>query len=393
MFRQKMELDRVRQALLRLDLLRPPFDIVHVVGTNGKGTTSAFIAAVLGKSGLKTGLYTSPHFLDFRERARVGHCMLDRNAWAELGRETLPQVLDLEMTYFELLTVLAMEAFRRAGIDVAVMEAGLGGTYDAVAVAKTIMTVFTPIGMDHQNVLGDTLEAIARDKAGAVREGGLVISSGQKPLVKDILERRCASLHARLSFVDEVMDIPDEAVPFRRQNARTAAAAARLYAMLRGFDFDEASALKTMAATQVPGRFQRVQHPQGALIIDTAHNPMGLAALKTALDSTGITPAAAIFSCLGDKDVSAMTHIVSELTTGPIYVPDIQAGHRSSDAASIAQMLDGRGQATGTVDATLQKAFAHGGPVLLCGSFFLTADYYALHPEHLGETCETSFPE
>jgi dihydrofolate synthase/folylpolyglutamate synthase len=393
MFRQKMELGRVQEALLRLDLLRPPFDIVHVVGTNGKGTTSAFIAAQLAECGLTSALYTSPHFLNFRERLRIGGCLLNQDAWAELGRDVLPQVLDLDMTYFELLTVLAMEAFRRAKVDVAVMEAGLGGTYDAVAVAKTTMTVFTPIGMDHQNVLGDTLEAIAMDKAGAVREGGIVISSSQEPVVQDILERRCASVHARLSFVDEALDVPGEAVPFRRQNARTALAASRLYAMLRGLDFDEAAALKTIASTQVPGRFQRVQHPEGELIIDTAHNPMGLAALKSALQSAGISPAAAIFSCLGDKDVPAMTQAVQELTTGPIYVPDIEAGHRSSDSTELVEMLKGRGHAAGTVEAALQEAFAHGGPVLLCGSFFLTAAYFALHPEHLGESCETSFPE
>lgn len=180
LFRMRPGLTRVKAVLNRLGLLRPPFLVAQVAGTNGKGSVATMLSALAREHGLKSGLHTSPHLLSVRERIRVDGQMLDENTWARLGN-TLMAHGGGELTYFEFVTVLAVLAFARHGVDLAVMETGLGGRFDATTAMEADLLIFTPIDLDHQNVLGNSLAVIAADKAGAIRPGKPVLSCPQKP--------------------------------------------------------------------------------------------------------------------------------------------------------------------------------------------------------------------
>ena len=160
-------LDRMRAALDRLALRRPPCCVVQIVGTNGKGSTSTMLAALAQAHGLRVGLHTSPHFLSPRERVRLDGAMLPEERWLELANILMQRGGD-DLSYFEFVTCLAVMAFAEA--DIAVMETGLGGSYDATTALEADLVVFTPIDLDHQSVLGPFLKDIAADKAGATRE-------------------------------------------------------------------------------------------------------------------------------------------------------------------------------------------------------------------------------
>ena len=168
LFSMRLGLDRMHAALDRMRLTRPESTMVHVVGTNGKGSTSAFLAALAQAHGLRVGLYTSPHLVSVRERIRVDGRLLPEKCWVEAANAVMARCADVGLTYFELVTVMALHLFRAERVDLAVLEAGLGGTHDATCAVNADLTVMTPVGLDHEHVLGPELPDIARDKSGAL---------------------------------------------------------------------------------------------------------------------------------------------------------------------------------------------------------------------------------
>ena len=187
LFHMDFGLDRMRNALDALGLLTPPFVTVQIVGTNGKGSTSTFLSCVARAHGLKVGLYTSPHFVTPRERIRINGTMLPADRWPVLADRVMEAAPNL--TYFEFLTALGLLAFAEAGVDLVVMEAGLGGHYDATTAMPVQAVCFTPIGMDHEKILGPTLTDIASDKSQAMRPGVPAFTAPQEAEALDCLLR------------------------------------------------------------------------------------------------------------------------------------------------------------------------------------------------------------
>ncbi len=179
LFRMRPGLERVHAVLARLGLTRPPYTVAQIVGTNGKGSTSTMLSRLAREHGLKAGLHTSPHFVSVRERIRVNGAMLAEEAWVALAARVMKSGGET-LSYFEFVTCLAGLAFAEAGVDLAVMEAGLGGSFDATTALEADLVVLTPFGIDHQAILGPTLKDIAADKAGAIRAGKPVISAAQR---------------------------------------------------------------------------------------------------------------------------------------------------------------------------------------------------------------------
>ena len=184
--------------------------------------------------GLRTGLFTSPHFVDIRERVLIDGVKLDPEAWTDLANRVDALAGDLGMTYFEWLFALAVLAFEEAGVEAAVFEAGLGGTYDAVNSMESDLAVFTPIGLDHESILGDTVAEIARDKAGIMRTGGLAVSGRQSPEAMEELDARARETGTRFLLAEDLLAErglslgearPALLGPHQRDNARLAIAA------------------------------------------------------------------------------------------------------------------------------------------------------------------------
>ena len=432
LFHMDMGLDRMRRALTLLDLAHPPFVTVQILGTNGKGSTAAFLSALCQSHGLRTGLYTSPHFVSPTERIRIDGHPWPQKLWPAQADKVMNAVP--ELTYFEFLTVLALLAFREEQVDVAVLEAGLGGSHDATTAVSAGLTCFTPIAMDHKDVLGADLAAIARDKAGAIRPGVPVCAARQFPQAARVLENAAAACKAPLIWAAPLKTsfVPGLAGPHQRDNAALALTAwQRLAPMLGKNPADAALQQQGLARTFIPGRLQAIPATDGLppLLLDGAHNPHGMAALVNALHQTNVQPAAVIFSCLGDKDWRSVAGMLKkELGHTPVFVPALD-NPRAAQVQDVADFFNATQPVTHPV-TTLATALAlpagaasaqdaHGStlpgniphaslaqalalaahcarasgsnrPVLITGSLYLLAEFFSLFPRHLSPTAAPS---
>lgn len=415
LFRMTPGLERMQAVLARLDLARLPFFVVQVVGTNGKGSTSTMLSALAAAEGLRVGLHTSPHFVSVRERVRLNGAMLPQERWLECAERIMHHGGE-SLSYFEFVTCLAVQAFALLGVDLAIMETGLGGTFDATSALDADAVVFTPIALDHQGVLGSTLEEIAKDKAGAVRHGKPVYVGAQRPLVLDILKEKAKESAApfHVCTVDAFLSEGPEAMRLalagehQRDNARLALGAWREIrkSLLPGVPgasgvegncgaadthsaagaelttFTGTGAAKTvspemlwekaLASAWLPGRMQTLPPstaeegafspgPQGwpAMLLDGAHNTHGLAALGKALAKSGIAPLAVVFACLGDKDPDSLIPHLRALATGKIFVPPITGNPRAMPPEELAARIGLNAEPAPSLEDALRMAAGH----------------------------------
>jgi len=412
LFSMDMGLDRMRRAIdtLHLDAgdWRPY--IVQVVGTNGKGSTSTFLDALGRAHGVKTGLYTSPHFVTPRERIRINGEMIPAASLPRLANYVHEAVSDL--TYFEFLTVLALLAFREAGVQLVVMEAGLGGRYDATTAMRADAVCFTPIDMDHMKILGDTLADIAADKACAIRENTPALTGAQAGEVIKILRTTAEARQSPLLLSVDVAALPKEARlglagPHQRGNALLALAAWTLAASEKHWQIQKEAVLQGLASARIPGRFQHVPASGGepAFILDGGHNPHGLQSCLAALEAEKIRPGAMIFSCLADKDISSMLPIAAAMARGiPLLLCTIRENERAMPAEELAAAFKtyaarhGVGPSRILVFPSLAPALAEAGrlmngksaPVVICGSLYLLGEFFTLRPQWLSDSPQPS---
>ncbi len=202
--KKEMDLERVRSALKKLGRPEKNYPSVHVAGTKGKGSVAVFTRSILSETGYRTGLFTSPHLSDPRERIEVDGRSISREDLArtvELLMEMLPESSSKELTYFEIYTLLAMLYFSRQKVDAAVFETGLGGRLDATNVIQPRVAAITPISYDHTDILGRTIQKIAREKAAIIKRGSRCVSSPQKAGALEVIERRCLEVNVPLTLV------------------------------------------------------------------------------------------------------------------------------------------------------------------------------------------------
>ncbi len=416
LFHMDLTLDRMAAFVARHG--QPRFPVLHVVGTNGKGSTATILAQLLRAHGLRVGLSVSPHFLTPRERILVDGAMLPEETWARLGGQVLAESEGLGLTYFERLTALALLAFEDAGVDVAVMEAGLGGRFDATNVLSPALTVFTPMGLDHMNVLGNTLAEIAADKAGAMRRGGVAVAAPQEAEAWRVLRDTARdvgsdfvpaadvlyysrangrvqpgplSSRGKKRFVRPMTGLHLSLPGLHQElNARTALAAFHVLAERLRLPISEDACREGLALAFIPGRMQRVEDAPGlpkVLILDGGHNAHGLAALKAALEADGIRPAGIVFGCLRDKPLDAMLPLVRALLPEdapcPLYAVGISSCERACLPQELAAALGPPAMPAPDVHAALALLAEVPGPVLVCGSLYLLGEFYTQHPQLL----------
>ena len=396
-----LKLERVHAALALRGNPHRRFRSLHVAGTNGKGSTAALLESVLRAAGHRTGLYTSPHLVDFAERIRAGGGTMPHEAIVA-GVAALRSALAaarVELTHFEFATVLAFEWFAAVGVEVAVVEVGLGGRLDATNVIVPIGTAITSIGRDHEDFLGTDLAGIAREKAGIAKPGVPLVVGGLAADVERTIRAHAAAVGAPVvsavsdAKLDETPDGlafrgPDGVVwsglqiglpgAFQRDNARTALT---LLAVLRDvLPVDEASVRTGLRTVRWPGRLA-VLEDEPLVVADGAHNPDGMVALVRELAGTLRGRATTlVFAVMADKRWVAMLETIVPHVRRVIAT---RVGRRGLAPAEIAAAVGDR--AAVEVVADPREAVRHarrstpaGDAVLVAGSLFLVGEAYAV---------------
>lgn len=406
--RRKFSLDEIGTLLGALGDPHRRFRSLLIAGTNGKGSTAATLASILTVSGMRTGLYTSPHLVRANERIRIDGEEIADDAFGRLYSRVhaaaeklvadgkLPQM----PSFFEILTAQALLYFDEAKVDVAVLEVGMGGRLDATNIVDPLVSVITDISLDHMEWLGSTIAAITREKAGILRRGGTLIMLPQHPEANQVLADVATELKAhtvdataylgpvdawtRGSYSVEALGATVEVESpligaHQQRNVALAIAAAVELAISQGFPITPESLGRGIRQTRWPARMERIRKNDVDWILDVAHNPAGAMALQAGLSDLlkGSKSRTLVFSCLRDKPAGEMAKILfplfEQVILAPINSPraatmaDLEAAARATGSSAVS---------AGSVAEALEWAEkrGQGGVVVVSGSVYLLGE-------------------
>jgi len=420
----KFDLAHMRVLLAAMHHPEQKFPSVLIAGTNGKGSTAATLASILRASGLKTGLYTSPHLVRINERIRITgeeitddnfaelHGEVDRVAENLVERKELPW----HPSFFEMMTAIAFAHFARERVDIAVLEVGMGGRLDATNVVEPLVSVITDISLDHQKFLGDTVGEIAGEKVGIIRRGGIVVTLPQQPEANDVIGNTILDLDAvGVSAVPYVPPVSPGSTEYLLPNAETSEAQRLRYPLqvmgkqilvetpLVGRHQLRNVALAVSAAeelsklgvagitpesiehgireTRWPGRFQVLPARAGwpEMVLDVAHNPAGAWALRSALSERyDNRPLVFVFGAMRDKAISEMTEILFPLAARVIATrPENPRSASPEEIQEAGRRTGAEIELAAEVGDALERTRAGAGPgtvIVVTGSIYLVGE-------------------
>ncbi len=392
-------LERVNRLLDRLGRPDRAYRAIHIAGTKGKGSTAAMIEACLRAAGYRTGLYISPHLHTFRERMQVNRNYISREQFAQFVDELEPHLNAVEgLTWFEIVTALAFMFFAREKVDVAVLEVGLGGRFDATNVVTPLVSVITPLSMDHMNLLGNSIEQIAFEKAGIIKKHVPVVSAPQQPEALDVIGRvariRGAALivprsptpfaPAHLSTPETKQGISGEgelegarlSLLGAHQVTNASVAAATLHvANEHGLRVSEEAIRQGLADVKWPGRLE-VLSRDPLLVVDGAHNGDSAQKLASALREVfEVQKWTLIVGISGDKDIPAIFEAL--LPVAERVIVTRARNVRAADVEVLAEQVVKYGQQpliASSTSAALDIAQEYRAPIIVTGSLFTVAD-------------------
>jgi len=392
-----------------LDNPQDKFKSVHIAGTNGKGSTSHMLAAVLQQAGYKTGLYTSPHLKDFRERIRVNGQMVSESFVVEFVEQMKNAVSNLEPSFFELTVAMAFHYFALEQVDIAIIEVGLGGRLDSTNIITPELSVITNISYDHMHILGNTLPEIAAEKAGIIKKGIPVVIGETQPEVQQVFIDKAAADEAPLIFADQQWLVQETSLAaaspayglrlgliykqqrelkhvtldlmgrYQEKNVMTVLSAIKVLQQLR-WNIPEHAISEGLAhvrkLTGLRGRWDIV-NTEPLTILDVGHNEAGISEIVEQIHHTGHLKLHIVIGFVKDKAIDAVLALLP--VTATYYFCKAQIP-RALDEHTLAEMAAKhalRGHAYETVQQALQSAQQHahqGDVILVCGSFFIVAE-------------------
>jgi len=401
----KKDLTNTRRLCAFLGDPQKRFRSIHVGGTNGKGSVSHMLAAVLQEAGYKTGLYTSPHLYDFRERIRVNGMMADEAFVIAFTERMMPLIEEIHPSFFEITVAMAFEWFALQQVEVAVIEVGLGGRLDSTNIIDPVLSVISNIGWDHMNLLGDTLESIAGEKAGIIKQGVPVVIGQWQGGPSEVLLEKAATVGAscviaghrwgvrtlaetpqlrRVEIYDRYgadlfeldLDLPGL---YQEQNVRTAWTA---LLELRRFGFaisDDAlrqGLFQVRSLTGLMGRWE-VLREQPLVVLDVAHNKDGLAQLRQQLTRLSFAKLHLVFGMVRDKEPQTMLPLLPTCDHYYFTQAHIPRALPADELVAAAAEAGRPGRSYPDVNSALAAALQSAAPddlVLVCGSIFLVAE-------------------
>jgi dihydrofolate synthase/folylpolyglutamate synthase len=401
-----------------LDNPQNKFKTIHVGGTNGKGSTSHMLAAVLQTAGYKTGLYTSPHLRNFRERVRINGEMIPEQEVVDFVAQYRADFETIQPSFFEMTVGLAFDHFAKAGVDIAVIEVGLGGRLDSTNIITPLLSIITNIGWDHMNVLGNTLPLIAEEKAGIIKSGIPVIIGEYQPQVADVFIKKANHVGTSIGFASEKWDVEAES---EKQKAESLRVGEKIEVIAREKPNTPDSELKTLnlqldltgtyqlknlktvlaavkelniqgfyittehlktglkqvrALTGLNGRWQILGHDP-LTICDTGHNPDGIQEVLKNISATPYRKLHFVLGMVNDKDITKVLAMLPPFATYYFCRPDIPRGLAAEELKSQAEDVGLQGETYPSVMSALiaaRYAAKKNDLIFIGGSTFVVAE-------------------
>lgn len=352
--------------------------VIHVAGTNGKGSVCAMIDSICRAQSYRTGLFISPHLVTFRERIRVNGEMISEDAVAD-GLTMIRDLIadwDPHPTFFEVTTALALKHFSDAKIDIAILETGLGGRLDATNTVQSDVSVITPIALDHEKWLGHTLAEIAGEKAGIIKTGVPVVSATQQPEAEEVIRARAAECGSPVQFVNETYKRSPVALrgDYQKQNAAVTLAAIHA----ANIQLSEKAIVRGLAAIEWPARFQKWDE---RTIVDGAHNPGAAGSLaQTWREVFGDQKATLVLAVLSDKDLRGICEALAPIADS-VLMPKIRS-ERAALPKELAKVVSNSTPSlpysiTPTIGEALDIARKKPNPILITGSLHFAGEVLA----------------
>jgi dihydrofolate synthase/folylpolyglutamate synthase len=389
----KFGLDKTKEAARRLGDPQAAYPCFHVAGTNGKGSACAYLESALRGYGHTTGLFMSPHLVDFEERFLINGRPLPRNSWMAVYRDAAPVIEELKLTFFEATALLAFELFKREKVTFAVFEVGMGGRLDATNIVTPRVSVITAIDFDHREFLGNDLIAIAREKLGIVKPGvPVVMAAPAQQDVREEAERVCRAAGAQIRFVDTAaMESGGARVAIEGRAGRimlplrgryqAANAACALEALEQAGFADAKKNAAGIAGAYLPGRFQVCNLRGKTIVFDVGHNPQAAEALVQAMEAE-FPGQRALFvtGIMKDKESAPMVRRYSSIASGFIFVlPHTERAAAPEDLmAHVPAEFKGMLRIVPEIRDAADAALSTAAPLIcICGSFYTAGEAMA----------------
>jgi dihydrofolate synthase / folylpolyglutamate synthase len=381
------------------------FRSIHIAGTNGKGSVSHILAAIFQQSGYKTGLYTSPHLKDFRERIKINGQMIPEQFVIDFVQNTKPITEEIEPSFFELTVAMAFDYFAKEKVDIAIIETGLGGRLDSTNIIIPILSIITNIGYDHMNILGNTLEEIAFEKAGIIKEKVPTVIGEVIPETKNIFLTEAQKRNAPILFAEAIVEITnaeqvddklqisltskkngelktyisDLSGLYQQKNIRTVATAIGLLNE-QGFQLDDKDVglaiSKVKKLTGLHGRWEIIQqHPQ--VVLDVAHNEDGIKQINEQLSLCNYKNLHIVFGMVKDKEIDKVLSLLPKNAHYYFTKAQIPRALPEDELMTKANFYDLHGVSYNNVNGALNAALANASKddlILVTGSFFIVGE-------------------
>lgn len=403
----KKDLTNILALMEQLGNPHQKLKTVHIGGTNGKGSTTHILAAFLQTAGYKVGVYSSPHYKDFRERIKINGKYIAEQAVVDFIANQQAFLEEIQPSFFEITVALAFDYFAAQQVDIAIIEVGLGGRLDSTNIITPLLSIITNIGLDHQDMLGDTLEAIAGEKAGIIKEGIPVIIGESQPETEGVFRKVAHEKNAPITFADMRINmtldsqdlqsatyvVQSDTYPelnfslldtdlvgnYQQHNLRNALLAT-LYLQSKGFDIAakhiRAACLNIKGISKLMGRWQVIdQHP--LTIVDSAHNPAGLAYVVEALAALPTASLHIVLGTVNDKDLSKFLPLLPPSATYYFCKASIPRGLAADELQQAARVHNLYGNCYPSVRAALMAANMQSSDhdcIYVGGSVFVVAE-------------------
>lgn len=388
-----------------LDNPHRKFKSIHVAGTNGKGSVSHMLAAILQTAGYKTGLYTSPHLHDFRERIKVNGEMIPEQYVIDFTKRVQPLINEIEPSFFEITVAMAFEYFAQENVDIAVIEVGLGGRLDSTNIITPELSIITNIGWDHMNLLGDSLEKIAGEKAGIIKQTIPVVVGETLPETKPVFKQKANSMQAPLHFAGEefiitnkrtadyklVVDVEEQETKstfqysldlpgaYQTKNIITVLSSVRQL-QEQGWKISEEHIQTALASSKqingLHGRWE-VIHEHPTVVMDVGHNEDGVKQIVAQLTESSYNELHVIIGMVKDKEIEKVLGLLPTEAQYYFTKAHIPRALPETDLQTRAASFNLKGATFGNVNTAITTALQHAAAddlILVCGSVFLVGE-------------------